>query len=473
MRRAPIRVRLTAWYVAVLAVVLLGLGAFVVTNLRSQLESEVDRSLTSASEQAARGYTVEGPAELRDVARSVLPGPLKGGTGVQVLNSSGGVVLAEGEGVIRRPLLDRAAVARVRSGSSERGSVRTGTPARHLRITATPVRRRRRRQVLVVAESLKDVDSSVHTVLVLLLVGGGASLAVLASGGWWIARQALRPVARMTTRADEIGIDDLSQRIAEPRVQDEVGHLAGTLNAMLARLEAGVGARDQLVADASHELRAPLAAMRSELEVSLRQDELAPQAREVLSSVRDEVLRMSRVVGNLLTLARLDDGRLELLLEPTDLTAIAATAARAHRAAADTAGVEVEVQGEPVDLMVDGERIEQVVSNLIDNAVRFAPAGSRVLVRTWRDGAEAGVTVTDQGPGVSADARERIFERFSREDPARGRAAGAGLGLAIAREIVRSHDGRIRVTEGERGERSTFVVSLPAESSGAPARTLA
>ncbi len=464
MRRAPIRVRLTAWYVLVLALVLLALGTFVVTRLRSDLISEIDRSLSSAAAQIARGYTVEGPPEFRDVSRTVLPGPRDRGSGAQVLDASGRVVLAVGDVVTHRPLIDRATAGRVLDDNAPRDSLRAGAPPEHLRTLAIPTRRAGRRQVLVVAESLQDVDASVHTVLVLLLIGGLASLGLLGLGGWWIARQALRPVDQMTTRADQIGIDDLSQRIAEPRVQDEVGHLAGTLNAMLDRLEAGVQTRERLVADASHELRAPLAAMRSELEVSLRQDELPDSFRRVLASARDEVVRMGRVVDNLLTLARLDGGRLELLVARHDLRQLVDASARAHRAAAASAGVTVTVGGEPVELDVDDERIGQVLGNLIDNAIRFAPPGGEVEISMWHNGSEAGVTVSDDGPGVPEEARERVFERFSREDPARGRGAGAGLGLAIAREIVRSHDGRIYVTAREGGG-SAFVVALPVRAS--------
>jgi heavy metal sensor kinase len=460
VRRAPIRLRLTAWYVLVLAVVLAVLGAFVVTRLRSDLTSEVDRSLRSAADQIALGYRAEGVQELRDVARSVLPGPRARGSGAQVLDPAGRVVLSVGDPVTTSPLAGRATIAAAMAGRRVVGSRYAGSPSEHLRTIVVPAQRLGRHQVLVVAESLAQVDRSVHRVLVLLLVGGAGSLALVGLGGWWIARKALRPVERMTARADRIGIDDLSERIAVPRVQDEVGHLARTLNAMLDRLERGVEARQRLVADASHELRAPLAAMRSELEVSLRHDELSNQARAVLSSARDEVVRMGRIVDNLLTLAQVDEGRLELLTGRQDLRTLADRAARGHRAAAAEAGIDVVVEGENVVAEADGDRIDQVIGNLIDNAVRFTPSGGRVRVLVWGDTIEAGIIVSDDGPGVPEEARERIFERFAREDPARGRSGGAGLGLAICKEIVRAHRGRIWVEGNDTGG-SAFVVALP------------
>ena len=174
----------------------------------------------------------------------------------------------------------------------------------------SPVDRLGERRVLVVGESLAGVDASVRRVLVLLLIAGPAALAATAAGGWWLARKALLPVSRMTSEADTIGIDRLHERVAVPRAADEIGHLAVTLNAMLARLEHGVREQHRLVADASHELRTPLAAMRSEIDVSLRGDRLTDDARAVLESTREEVDRMTRTVNNLLTLAQVDEGRL-------------------------------------------------------------------------------------------------------------------------------------------------------------------
>jgi heavy metal sensor kinase len=457
--RAPIRLRLTGWYVLVLAAVLIAVGAFVVIRLRSDLTAEVDRSLSSAARQIAQGYRAEGVPEFRDVSLSVLEGPRGRGAGAQILDRDGRVVVSVGDSDLATPLIDGPTAAAVASGRRIVGTRYAPTSHDHVRTIAAPVRRRGQSQALVASEPLVEVDHSVHRVLILLVVGGAGALVLVALGGWWLAAKALRPVERMTARADEIGIHDLSQRVGVPAARDEIGHLARTLNAMLERLEQGVHARERLVADAAHELRAPLAAIRAELEVSLRHDALDDAARAVLDSARDEVLRMGRVVDNLLTLARADEGRLELLTGPQDLAALAERAARGQRSAATAANVELVVDGEPTTVDADADRMDQVITNLIDNAIRFSPAGSRVAVNVWKDTTEAGITVADEGPGVAAGARERIFERFAREDQARGRAGGAGLGLAICREIVHAHGGRIWVEDREpRG--SAFVVAL-------------
>jgi signal transduction histidine kinase len=455
---APIRVRLTVLYVLVLAAIIAALIAFVVTRLRSDLTAELDRGLRDAAGQIVPAYRAEGPAEFHDTARTVLPTAGPDPAGAQVLGASGRVALFEGAALLARPLIDRRTQAAVLAGATVIASRRLARHAAGLRLVAVPAGWHGRRQVLVVVESLHDVDDATHRVLVLLLLGGGGALALVAVGGWWIARRALRPVDRMTTRAEAIGIDDLAQRVAVPRVNDELAHLARTLNAMLDRLQDGVRARERLIADASHELRAPLAAMRAELDVTLAQERLDAPARAALQFARDDAVRLTRIVDNLLTLARVDEGRLELLIGPHDLTDLAERAARAQSAAAGERRIDIEVAGDDVVADVDRDRFEQVLINLLDNAVRHSPDGGRVRMAIARGDAETRITVADEGPGIPPDAHERVFERFSRQDPARPRG-GAGLGLAISREIVHAHDGRIWIDGG--GPGTAIHIALP------------
>jgi signal transduction histidine kinase len=304
---------------------------------------------------------------------------------------------------------------------------------------------------------------------VLLLLGGAGALAVVAVGGWWIARRALRPVERMTTRAEAIGIDDLSRRIAVPSVNDELAHLARTLNAMLDRLQDGVQVRERLIADASHELRAPLAAMRAELDVTLAQDRLEAPAREALQLARDDAVRLSRIVDNLLTLASVDQGRLELLIAPHDLTELARRAIRAHRTTASARCIQLTLAGQQALADVDGDRVAQVLTNLLDNAVRHSPDGGHVRLTVSRDGPDTHIAIADHGPGIPPDARERVFERFSRQDTAR-RRGGAGLGLAICREILHAHNGHIWIDDHP-GPGTTIHITLPNNPSANASRT--
>jgi heavy metal sensor kinase len=300
-------------------------------------------------------------------------------------------------------------------------------------------------------------------VLVLLLIAGPVALAIFGLAGWWLIRNALVPVDRMRTKAEKIGIDHLHERLAAPHPTDELGQLATTLNAMLDRLEAGVAAKRQLIADASHELRAPLAAMRAELDITITDADRTPAERATLESVREDVSRMSRTVNNLLALASADEGRLELLRSRIDLLQTVEEAARPLRALADAKHIRIQIDGEPYLVEADPQRLHQALTNMIENAIKFTAPGGEVTASTWRDNGELGVSVADTGPGIPTAARAHVFDRFYRADRSRSReSGGSGLGLAICSEIATAHGGSVRV-ESEEGAGSVFTLALPGD----------
>jgi len=224
------------------------------------------------------------------------------------------------------------------------------------------------------------------------------------------------------------------------------------MNAMLERLERGVRDQRRFVADASHELRTPLAVMRAELEVNMRDPQLDPEARQVLASVQQEVEEMGATVEDMLTLARADEGELVLVREPLDLLKVASEVREALASMAGSAEVDVRVQGPTAPVLADRRRIEQVLRNLLANAIRYVGRGGHVVVDTWADNGEVGCIVRDDGPGIPAAALPHVFDRFYRADISRT-GSGSGLGLAICREILAAHDGVIRV-ESEPGKGS-------------------
>jgi heavy metal sensor kinase len=462
--RLPIRTRLTAWYVALLAVIVGALCGFLVLRLHADLVADSDRRLTSAAEHIASGYKAEGLKDFRDVAGTVLP---RGDAAAQVVDASGAVVASHGGLIAERPMASRGAIADALAGRSRHATVRLGQPAGRYRELVSPVERRGRRFALVTAESLAPADRSQHRVLILLLIGAPAALLLTAAGGWLLARKALRPVERMTEQADRLGAESLEGRLEVPRTRDEVARLGHTLNAMLDRIERGVEDKRRLIADASHELRSPLAVMRSELDVTLAEPSLDEVARAVLESAREEVVRMSRLIDDMLTLSTIDEGRLALVEAPVDLLEIAAAVAERVRLYAAAAGMQIVVEGEPAPALGDALRLGQALGNLLDNAVQFGPAGGVVEVTAWHRAGEAGVSVTDRGPGVPEGETERIFERFVRLDYARGRGTGGGLGLAICREVALAHGGRAWV-EPAAGGGSRFSLALPARPVARP-----
>src|SRR4051794_25395493 len=360
----PIRLRLTVWYALLLTAIITAVGVFVVVRLRSDLTASIDDRLRPATGQIAAGYHSEGVAEFRDVAVTVLSGER---AAAQVLGARGRVVLAYGDPVSQAPLLNARELAAVERGQTINRTARRDAGPGGFRVVARPVTRRGQPQVMAAAESMGPVESSIDRLGILLLLACPVALLLTTAGGWWLARRALRPVDRMTATAERIEVERLDQRLEGPRTNDEIARLARTLNAMLDRIRFGVQQQRRLVEDASHELRTPLAAMRSEIDVSLRADELPPTARAVLESVREEVDRLSRTVDDLLTLASVDDGGLMLAREAVDLNDLAHVTGAALAPLAERAGVTVRAAGDRAMVVVDPERLRQALGNLVDN----------------------------------------------------------------------------------------------------------
>jgi heavy metal sensor kinase len=460
--RLPIRVRLTAWYIAVLAAIIGVLGPFVVLQFRADMKAAVDRDVERMWRPLARQYAAAGLQDYASYSGTVLP---RDGAD-QVFDSGGRLLASWGQAAAHDIVAPPEARADALAGRTRLVTVALGPGHEEYRALIAPIDRLGQRHVLAVAEPLQAVEDSVERVLALLLITVPAALAAASLAGWWLARKALRPVDRMTSKAEQIGIDRLDERIAVPSGADELAHLAVTLNAMLDRLEHGVAEKQRFVAHASHDLRTPLAVMRAELDVNLR-GSLDPSSRVVLESVREEVDRMSRTVDNLLTLAQADEGRLQLLTTRVALNDAIHAAIRPLQAAAAAKDLVLAaddglVAGDPIDVEADAYRLQQVLANLIENAIKYTPPGGEVRVSTWQRDGEVGVTVADTGPGISADARPHIFERFFRVDGARGRTSGgSGLGLAICREVAEAHGGRVWV-ESNDGKGSAFSLALPA-----------
>ena len=346
MRRLPIRVRLTAWYTTILVVVLAVLGAYQVQRLRADLTRDLDRSLELRSAQIAAAYRADPvTAEFTELSNSVLSG-LPTDSGAQLLAADGTVIDTSEDAVAIVPMLSHDQVSDVLAGHTKLVTVRLGPAHTRFRLLARALEGLRDRQVLVMATSLDSIEGAVHRLIVILLTGGPIALLVAAAAGWWLASLALRPVAAVTAKARQISVDRLDERVPVPRAADEVGRLADTFNAMLDRLEAGVQAQRRLIADASHDLRTPLAVMRSELDVALAAGDLPPEAEEVLASTAEEVERMARMVDNLLALAQADQGGLELFVRPVDLRDLAEATAAKLRPLAQAKGLEMAVSGD-------------------------------------------------------------------------------------------------------------------------------
>jgi signal transduction histidine kinase len=309
---------------------------------------------------------------------------------------------------------------------------------------------------IAVAASLEEVDDSRAALVTPLLVGLPLMLLLVGGTTWLVAGRALAPVERIRREVEEITGDRLDRRVPEPGSRDEIHRLAETMNRMLARLEDSRTRQQQFVADASHELRSPLASIRQAAEVVRTHPGALPEG-ELAEAVLEESARMQRLVEQLLLLTRADGGGAARGLSDVDLDDLAlAEARRVSRSglAVQTTGVGAgRVRG-------DATALAQVVRNLVDNAARHATGTVAVTVRETGDSVE--LLVDDDGHGIPEEHRRRVFERFVRLDEARARdAGGSGLGLAIVQEIVTAHGGTVTVTSAPLGG-ARFLVRFPA-----------
>ena len=305
---------------------------------------------------------------------------------------------------------------------------------------------------LVAASPYEEIRRSTDALRRGLAVAVPLLIALIALGAWVIAGRALRPVEAITGRVEAITATTLDGRVPDPGTDDEVGHLARTMNAMLERLEESAATQRQFVADASHELRSPVAVIRAQLEVAQQSPDEADWP-AVADRVLAEDARLDAVVGDLLTLARAESVPLAATWVAVDLDDVVLTQAARDRAApVDTSQVQ------PVRLQADPTGLDRLVGHLLDNATRH---GDHVTVTLAAVDGEAALTIDDDGAGVPAADRERVFERFTRLDESRSRdGGGAGLGLAVVRRVAERHGGTVTVCDGPGGG-ARFQVRLP------------
>jgi two-component system, OmpR family, sensor kinase len=451
MKPLPIRLRLTLAFAAAIGAVLAG-GGFL---LYHQLEDSLDRTL----DQGLRTRSAEVTAVVRQGdpgLREAPPAPVADATGsfAQVLDSRG-TIRDQSPGLGQQPLLTGAPLRRARTETVL--IARTHRLGADVRLLAVPLGAQRQKLVLIVGAPLRSRDQTLSNLRGELLVGGPAALLLASLIGYLVAGAALRPVERMRTRAAVITDQDLSERLPVPGANDEIARLGATLNQMLARVERAVKRERSFVADASHELRAPLALIRAEVDLALDLPRNAEELQAALHSIGEEADRLSRLADDLLLLARLDEGALPLRKETLDVRDVLHDVVERFRRRAADEGRRVDVDAPGLGVEADRVRLGQALVNLVDNALRHGGGTITLTAQSRADAVE--IHIADEGPGFGGVA-ESAFERFTRGDQARS-SGGAGLGLAIVKAIVAAHGGRVAVsTETARG--ADVVLTLPA-----------
>jgi two-component system, OmpR family, heavy metal sensor histidine kinase CusS len=444
-----IRFRLTVWYVAALT---LGLGLFsglIWLSLRQRLVSELDRDLAARSaqfEQYFRGESLEvGGDQLRDeldeFCQALPPASyvdLRGSSGFQFQYPAS----AQPRGRDLRMLQRRF------TAGGQEFDLEVGAP----------------------------MDNVMHTLQLLrLLLWSLIPVAILiaCAGGAWLSGRALKPIQDLTAAASAIGIENLSERLPAPATGDELARLTDVLNSMLARLETAVKRLSQFAADASHELRTPLAVIRTTAELALRRSRTPESYRESLSEIADETERMTQLIEDLLALARSGTEAVQMPRTSLDLRSLLREVCAELHSLAESRRIRIETQSIEAEqgqgpAIVSGNRpaLRRLFVILLDNALKYSPAGAEVLLRLSQEDGRVSVSIEDSGAGISAIDLPHIFERFYRAGEALNTESreGHGLGLALADHIARMHGATIEVHSTE-GASSVFRVSFAASAS--------
>ncbi|HYR42645.1 MAG TPA: heavy metal sensor histidine kinase [Terriglobia bacterium] len=316
--------------------------------------------------------------------------------------------------------------------------------------------------LLVVGASMQSMEDTLNSLVTALawLIPTGVFLAAVAS--WFMAGKALKPVAALGKAAGEIAVSSLDRRLPVRGTNDELDQLAAKFNDTLARLENAVGEMKQFTASISHELRTPLAVLRGEAEVALMQANSTEQYRRVLASQLEEFEKLSRMINQLLTLARAESGEVAIAHEPVNISSMTHGLAEQLEPVAASKDVSLSWNCDhDVTLRGDASWFERIILNLVDNAIKFTPPGGHVWITVSGNASDAILEIADDGMGIAPEAVPHIFERFYRTDPSRAnRADGAGLGLSLVKWAVDQHHGSIHV-ESSPGRGTHLTVKLP------------
>jgi two-component system OmpR family sensor kinase len=469
-----VRMQLTLWYTAIFAILLFIAGGLIYLHLRDSLGSSLDTALQLRAQQIAGDITEQNnQITLSDMA-SDLPGfdqhadnthttqaDVNFDSLVRLLDPRGRVLHAT-PAFLKLPV-PASSVSQPLQGTPWQGTI-TAPDGQAIRIYSRTITDDRRVFAIIqVGESLTLLQDTLAHVTAELIIAALGVLLVGALGSYWLAGRAFAPIRRLVEVARTIKEGDLRQRVPVPQATDEVHALAVTFNEMLTSLEQMLNRQRRFVSDASHELRTPVAVIRSKTDLALQQPGEREEYVTVLREINAETERLGRLISDLLALARGDEGKTPFDMETVSLCLIAEAVAANAETLAHERGVALRVEiDEPITVQGDEARLIQVIMNLLDNAIRYTNTGGSVTLRVEGAGDQARLIVKDTGVGIGPEHLPHIFERFYRIDSARTHSpeGGNGLGLAIAEWIVRAHKGTISV-ESQVGQGSTFTVMLP------------
>lgn len=467
-----VRVRLTLWYVGLLALLLVAFSVGVYVLLARALYARVDVGLRSVVDITTKSLTndIEEGQTVRGSAQSTVAELFNPQQALAVYDEAGTLLARNNSDEDFHADLpapdsipdDEVDLYTVLEKDDDDDYLRVAV--RRVSIPSTNTR-----YLILVSQPLEAIAEELESFRNILYYTIPVALLLSGLGGLFLARKSLAPVVGMAERARQIGAQNLDQQLPVANSRDELGQLATTFNELLARLNAAFTQQRQFMADASHELRTPLSVLHTAAGVTLKRPHREEEEyREAIQMMDEQTQRLARIVKDLFILARADAGRYPLRKGTFYLNDLLEEVARAGSMLASDKHVTVEVAGSP-EATFDGDEglLRQMILNLVDNAIKYSPPGGIVRLSLKRQQEEYLITISDTGAGIPAEAQPHIFERFYRADKARTRSednvGGTGLGLAIASWIAQAHDGSLELSHSD-GNGTTFVAKLPVPS---------
>jgi two-component system, OmpR family, sensor kinase len=454
-----VRVRLTGWYTAVLACVLVLLAFTTYFVLRENFSRRVDSSAAEIADSFLATVNAEAkeepdPRSLQDALATAIAEHRLADTIFIALDSHGQVLASSNE----QPSDLKGSLA----GLQSLRTVRLGH--RHYRTYVRPFTVAGQQLTLVLLQSLHRQNEFLENLAGTFAVVIPLTLLLASAGGYFLARRSLSPVVAMSDQAKQISASNIRERLSVKNSTDELGQLALSFNQLLERLDTSFEQQQRFTADASHELRTPVAILFGEADVALSQSVRSPEEyRETLNILRSEAGRLKDIVEGLFTLTRADAGQYPLTFSDFYLDELVSECARHLRTLASSKAIELSCDARR-ELPIRGDEglLRRMLLNVLDNAIKYTPSGGKVVVSCQNCETGYCVTVRDTGCGIPQELHSRIFERFFRVDKVRSRSegSGAGLGLSISAWIAEAHGGRIELTNSGR-DGSLFSIFLP------------
>ncbi|HOC46112.1 MAG: heavy metal sensor histidine kinase [Syntrophorhabdaceae bacterium] len=459
----PIKWKLTLWYGGILALILVAFCGFVYTYFQNSLQKSIDTKIKSIAEVLSSSMTeTHGQSLFGNFERYLenALGKKPKGKFIQIIDASGKIGARLNDLEAEAVPVSFVTLEKALKGEVVYETIETARP--RLRMITMPILENKKViSIVQVGSSLEEFEDTMKRLLIIMIVSIITATGGTIIVGYFMAKKTMRPVDQIRRAAVKISSSNLDERIELKGRKDELGRLADTFNAMIARLKDSFQRVNQFSIDVSHELKTPLTILKGETELALRKDRTNEEYKKSLESNLEEIDRMSHIIDDLLLLSKAETKDMRLNLDKVDLRDLLADVCLNMKIFGENKGVEIIAKElEDIRIVGDALKLRRMITNIVENGIKYGHAGGYVAVSACKQDGFACINVKDDGPGISSDDIKYIFDRFYRADKSRKRESGSGLGLSISKWIAEAHHGTIEV-ESTPSTGSLFIIKLP------------